>query len=39
MTILLKMILVWLLLNAVYFLWVAEGRYRRRTGFAATQAD
>jgi hypothetical protein len=39
MTLLLKIIVVWLLLNAVYFWWAAEGRYRRRNDLAATQRD
>jgi hypothetical protein len=30
MTLLLTIIVVWLLLNAVYFWWVSEGRYRRK---------
>jgi hypothetical protein len=39
MTLLLTIIVVWLLLNAVYFWWVSEGRYRRRPDVAAMRGN
>jgi hypothetical protein len=39
MTLLLEIILVWLLLNAVYFWWVSEGRYRRKPDVAAMRRN
>jgi len=39
MTLLLTIIVVWLLLNAVYFWWVSEGRYRRRPDGAAVRRN
>jgi hypothetical protein len=37
MKVLLTIIVVWLLLNAVYFWWVSEGRYRRKTDVDAVR--
>ena len=34
MTLLLSTIAVWVLINAIYFWWMAEGRYRRTNGVA-----
>ena len=39
MTLLIKIIVLWLLLNAVYFWWVSKGRYRPKPDVAAMRRN